>query len=194
MEKILDYLYSRFLLRDLLAKVFPGFISLIAIISILNRMPLRILQLFSIIPDLALIFIVYSVSFIAGMLLQYLVMSIGLSIIHVWPPQDEFPRTDLSLLMAHKFVMGAKSNDHLARVRERYTVLKEMSGNFAGALSILLISLLIRYFLFGSPDLKALYIIVPSLGVLIYLLIKQNRYHAKEQRLWEFYTLPYPQK
>ena len=189
MSEILDYLYSRFLLRDLLAKVVPGLITLFCIFAVFMRKPLWDLKIIFILPDLALILIIYSISFLAGMLLQFITMRIGLSVIHVWPGGEGVSRTEMSLLRAYKFVRKSASNDHLARVRERYTILKEMSGNFAGAFSVALISILVRYSLYRSPDLQSLYVMVPILALLIYSLRTQNRFHAKEQKLWETFAL-----
>jgi len=192
MDKIFEYLYSRFLLRDLLAKVLPGLISLISLITIFSQKPSHLFQLLGSMPDLLLILFIYGLSFMFGMLLQYVAMRIGFIVIHVWPGKKGISRKELSLLMAQKFILSPSSNDHLARVRERYTILKEMSGNFAATFSVSLLSIIIRYFLYKSPKLTVLYVIVPLLALLIYLLCKQNRYHAEEQKLWETFLLVDP--
>ena len=189
MSELIDYLYSRFILRDLLAKVIPGLITIFSIVTALNLPPTIIFHSLFKLPDLILFIIVYGFSFMTGMLLQFIMMKLKLTVIHVWPGDKDLPAHELSLFMANALIKSPKSNGKILRVRERYTILKEMSGNFAGGFSVLLISLFIRYLLYKSPGLHTVYVAIPTLAVLVFLLLKQNKFHAEEQKLWEIYSL-----
>jgi uncharacterized membrane protein len=184
-SSLFESLYSHFLLRDIIAKVLPGLFGILAIFSMLIPGMKEPLQEFLNLPDLIIIVIVYGVSLLFGMILQFLASLFPCIKIHVWKGSDDKSSEEISLEKAVEFLDVAKDRTNLLRKRERLAILKEMSANYAATLVLVLISLLLH--IFGgstgiNPRLVIIWLII--IGV-VTALIFQNRSQAREQQKWE---------
>ena len=182
-----ESLYAQFVLRDILAKVVPGFLALYSILLAFSPEPMCLIGPLRDLPEIALLVLAYAVSFMVGMFIQHFFSRIGLTEIHVWPGIGGITRAEMSLHIAHSFSKRTQSssNSHVARIRERLAILKEMSANYAGAVILIDISLLARCTIARQPYPSAVLAVTPILAALAIFLVWQNRFHAREQRTWE---------
>ena len=186
----IDQLYSHFLLRDVLAKAIPGFIGLLVLgAPLLGHHQARWLP-YGLTLNWIVVLVIYGVSFLAGMMLQFLAHRIGLIQIHVWPKGAGGSAPQVSISKALTFMVANTANATVLRVRERYAILKEMTGSYcalaAMAAVLVLIAPLTSHF---RPSFQWL-MAIAVLGLIAFALAKQNRFHAMEQRVWETEASP----
>ena len=186
----LELLYSQFLLRDILAKAVPGFLALLALSSIAPHSASPRFLWHSPIPDLILLVVLYGVSFMFGMLLQYVGKLLHLLQFHVWKPSPPKSREEASLAKLQDFLSLPDSRVRLVRQRERFVILKEMSATY-GLVALFALTLIILRIITGSLSVGltsgGLALVA---GLLALLLLSQSRYHSHEQQLWESLALP----
>ena len=179
----LDHLYSQFLLRDILAKFVPGLLTLGLAVTLVSPKGLPLLHRLRLDAALVPLIVLYGVSFMSGMFIQFVGMSLGLQRTHVWPGSSSRERVTKSLQKAQAYIRANSDQPALLRVRERYAILKEMTGNYGvafliGALLTLAKALAWR----GHLGLVTLSIALATAAV---VLLRQNRFHANEQFVWE---------
>jgi hypothetical protein len=184
---IFESLYSHFLLRDIVAKVIPGLLSVMIPLVICANDLEPVKELLKSLNLIALFVLIYGVGLAIGMILQQLGMLIPLIKIHVW--KSDSNDSDNSIARSTdaevRFLKIAIQNRAMLRRRERLIILKEMCGNYAMAMLIILTTFLIRFLMnYQSWSLRELAIIL-SIGFVIYLLIRQNYYLAREQHDFE---------
>ena len=187
MDRFFDSLYSQFLLRDLLAKVVPGLISLYAALSLFIREPESLLAHLARTSVIQVLVIAYGLSFMVMLLLQFLAERIGLISIFVWRKKSEkrIVSVKRSLAKARAFELQNDGKDLILRQRERFVVLKEMAGNYGISLLLLAIAVFARL-LVARP--RAQLWLLCALTTLIaagIVLLWQNRSYAEEQLIWE---------
>ena len=185
MSSFFDSLYSQFLLRDLLATVVPGFISLAAISVLLVRHPLELVERLSRVHTLVTLGTLYGISFMIAMLFQFVGERLGLLVIFIWRENEELDARQDSLEHAQNFLRDKGLTDNILRQRERFAILKEMSGNFGMSMLVVAVTAFARA-LASRPSAQA--VLLMAVLVLIgiaFLLFRQNRHHAQEQLIWE---------
>jgi hypothetical protein len=188
----IEQLYSHFLLRDVLAKAIPGFLALLMLAApLLGHHQERWLPFGRNLNWIAVL-VIYGVGFLAGMMLQFLAQRIGLIQIHVWDKEARRSAPQVSVAKALHFMLANTANATVFRVRERFAILKEMTGSYcalaAMAAVLVLMAPLTRH---SRPSVQWL-IAIAVLGVIAFALAKQNRFHAMEQRVWETEATPAP--
>jgi len=185
LSETLDRLYSDFLLRDILAKFVPGLLTLALALQLfaprLLHSALRLAVAGPLVPLVAL----YGVSFMAGMLIQFVGMWLRLERVHVWDGVSLEQRMQASLTRSREFLRANSQQPALLRARERYAILKEMAGNYGVALLLAAVLLIVKALPWDGRLHTGLLIISVLLVVLSILLLRQNRFHADEQRFWE---------
>lgn len=184
-SNLFETLYSHFLIRDVLAKAIPGLIGFVSLIITVSPQSIRPLIYRILGTDLLMIILLYGLSFMFGMLLQFLGSLTPFLIIHVWKADNRSSSIKLSLSKAVEFQKVASGNKAILRQRERLAVLKEMAANFAFSLFLMMIAL-IRIAIEtsrGSQTPAIPFAIIIFLVVIA--LIYQNRTHAIEQQIWE---------
>lgn len=154
-------LYSKFVLRDLLGRVFPG---LIIILGLANEHEAGIWGIQSL-SNISLLggFILFSSSFVIGIILQS-VRTIPYNLIEyfIWPKKKP--------LQALK---DLKNNQFVRDQRERLVVLRDVTGNTSLAIFAVLTLTLWR-------NLSLLWLVVGLLAI--------SSYHWYEVKIWEAYN------
>lgn len=171
-KDLFDVFYTKFLLRDILAKVVPGFLFLAAL--------LRGAGLFQFIDaQFYLIVIVYGLSFAIGIFLQTFASMLGIVKIHVWPSEGKKTAMGVSLNKLKIFLKENKDNQEILAQRERLVIIKNMAGTYAALVLILTVFGVVHFFF--TPIIG-----LAPIGVLVfYILLNANKHHAEEQRIWE---------
>jgi hypothetical protein len=168
LEKFLDYLYTKFVIRDLLGKVLPGILLILGSAAILKSEWLCL-----VIPDkqwnLLNYFLLFGTSFTVGLVLQFICLPR-----FIWVNRRAGYEKQLESL--YKVTKRSVKNEVLYTHRERFVVLKEMTGNMG-------MSLLILALLFGLC--KGNWIIGVTLGLTSLVLLVDCWRHAEEQDKWE---------
>jgi hypothetical protein len=187
----IDRLYSLFILRDILAKVVPGFLLLATVALDCPPAARMLRQLVGASPAAITWPTLYALSFMTGMLLQFVGMNARLVPIHVWRRVGSVTSERRSLLIGHWYTQREIAYDASFRIRERFAILKEMSGNF-GCLALLsAVSGLAKSVFSIGPRHPSIFlpIVLATVGA---LLIWESHYHASEQRIWEQGELELP--
>lgn len=183
-ETLFDALYTRFLLRDIFAKIVPGTIVILS---------LSIVQ-FSITATKEFLLQMGIPSWVlfAGLawITAYAVQSFGekLGLIHQWPKEHDEPERRYKLRIRY----GELALDHEKRLVERYVIIKEASGvGYVGlglSLSVLFLKYILLGFFSGSPftyyreNFQAQYLItIMFVLVLIYSLRNCHFGHLARQ-------------
>lgn len=184
---IVESLYSHFLLRDIVAKVIPGFFGLVIPFLMYSNDIRPILRSLRSISPLALFILIYGVGLAISMIMQQLGMLLRLIKIHVWEKDSDDSDNSVarSIDAETRFLKVAIQNRAMLRRRERLIILKEMCGNYAMSLLIIASSLLIRALINYQSGLGRETVILLSIGFVFYLLIRQNNYLAREQQNFE---------
>jgi hypothetical protein len=188
MSEISDFfesLYSNFILRDILAKVLPGLIGLVSLVILFVPKSLHLLRHVFTNLDLLSIVIIYGISFMFGMLIQFLGMLTPFIVIYVWKDDSRWLTREKSLSKAVEFQKAASKDCNLLRQRERFAVLKEMASNYSVAVFLIFIAV-IRVVIFPVSGYRPQAIPISILCItIVIILIFQNRMHAIEQKIWE---------
>jgi hypothetical protein len=210
MIQFLEYLYTRFILRDFLAKALPGFLVSLAIYFSFFHNLETVSTVWQKVKDssVALTFFIlssYLLTFAVGMMVQFIGMQCRIARIHPWT-EPETPttkhmtmreQTKLSLQKSWIFQQQNKELPFALTQRERSAVLKEMTGNLATAIILIalitfvkyLIDLLIPQLLPSPPPQLTPRIPIWAIWILLILigglLSRQNYYHCYEQLCWE---------
>lgn len=179
MSNFFKNLYTNFLLRDILAKAVPGFIVLAYIFQ--GKMPIaHPKQGF---PEIVVITVIYGLSFMTGMLLQFLgsrkIPRTNWSFIRIYVHNND---QDVSLKKLEEFLNTTKDREVLRHQRERFVILKNMAGTYAIALLAILVLEFAKYL---SRMIYPFPIALLMLFFLFLALWGQNRFHANEQKVWE---------
>jgi len=185
MDHFIDSLYTKFLLRDLLAKVVPGLLLLLGIFGFFTRLIAGVVISLSVFNVFVALILVYGVSFIISMAIQFLGERTGLIQIYVWPKGNNKSSQEISLEKYREILLLENLPISVLRQRERFTILKEMTGNFAISFALLSISMPFLGISFRSGVALSLICIFPITAALAIVLFKQNHHHAEEQYLWE---------
>ena len=213
-SRFFELLYTQLLLRDLVAKVFPGCLVSLAVIFLVQGrppdLPFYLRELNVHYPIWIVALFAYIWTFMVAILCQFVGMSVGLIRIHPWPPGDRFANwfaasdVQRSLRIARKFLSATRDLDTARLQRERFVVLKEATGNLGTALLLIAIILAIKLpvlvairlvaarpwenqllVLFWVVSLLAAIGVVFLVAAVGVVLLCQNRYQADEQRIWE---------
>ncbi len=181
MKELFDGLYTKFFLRDILAKAIPGFIVLAGITDCLWARPFDSFHRGNII----IFTLIYGVSFATGMLMQFAGSSFRLIKIHVWPDTKFFskPNHKESLEKLSTFLKNTDKKPDIRMERERLVILKQMSGTYAIAALLFAVSYTFR-FCFHYDDPSDL-IIAIVLWIVFVILVLDNHFRAFEQNAWE---------
>jgi len=146
------------------------------------------------IPILFLVIALYGVGIMFGMLLQFVGMKLGIITIHVWNKEDDRKEVQVSLEKEAEFQYEAKINSQYLRKRERLAVLKEMSGNYAIAFLVSIVSLVLRYLIRGDSPMFFTPVSCSAIGIISVVLIFQNKYLSREQHYYEKAVVEYIRK
>ncbi len=166
MSGFFDNLYRKFLLRDILAKAVPGFLLLAYLFH--DKIPANYPK--HGFPEIVVVAVLYGLSFMTGMLLQFLGSQFRIIKIYV----HEGDRNK-SLKYLREFLGDKDNKENLSTQRERFVILKNMSGTYAMALiAIILVTF------FKNLEIE----LILAIG-LVAALIWENRFHAGEQAEWE---------
>lgn len=181
MNEFLEGLYDRFLLRDVIGKAVPGFILLFIICNSSFDVGHFLFQ-----QNIFIGILVFALSFVAGIIIQWFGVQVGAIRIYVWEPTKARPTRQEASLHAYHIFLTRTRNNHFVRIhRERFVVLKHIAGNFA-SLGILVIILRFISLLWTNADQQVLdYILVVSLAVIVFILWRESHHFADEQRIWE---------
>ena len=174
-------LYSKFILRDLLGKVFPGFIFLSGLALFFG---LKSHELFHFLTYASLFhyFLIYGISFVIGLLLQFL-NPVRL----VWRIKRKRNGGD-ELKKYHEFLVSLRRNEPIVgdpisqtmnAQRERLVVLKDITGNLGNA--IFALALFAIYWKVDTGLTGVLFLIAG-------LLFWESWYHTVEKHYWEELT------
>jgi hypothetical protein len=184
-------LYSHFLLRDVAAKIIPGLINLFVIAALIAGDFKNLLHYLSKINPLALSVLLYGVGLMYGLLLQHMGYSFRIIRTHVWKEENGSMKFSSSRSIENeiRFLKVAHKNESLMRRRERFVVIKEISGNYAISLIICSLALLIYLIARSSVPSSEEVISLCVLTALAIFLVRQNWFHAKEQFIFESMVL-----
>lgn len=182
MGNLFDNLYNNFLLRDLLGKVLPGLLILLAIVGV--HLPKIWCEIFTVTPsNLFYYLILYGASFAVGLVVQFInpVRSASM-IIRLLQRQPFNHLTRLNNFLERRVTRNQRENEQTRSLvcqivinqRERFVVLKDLLGNLGT-------SLLISVFIIGIQKeiLGCLFIIIAIFLILL------SWYHSREQNFWE---------
>lgn len=174
MSNFFENLYKDFLLRDILAKAVPGFLLLGYFLQ--GKMPTVLPE--NEIPDIVVIIVLYGLSFMTGMLLQYLGAKFRLIRIYVHDNDQE-----KTLKKLHEFLDATKNErENFRSQRERFVILKNMSGTYAIAFLTIALIEFVKYF----GDVRdPIPMTIAVLFIFFLVLRGQNHFHANEQKIWE---------
>ena len=173
LKELFEVLYTKFFLRDILAKVVPGFIFLALLFPDVweNDFPF------------SLIVVGYGISFAMGMFMQTIGELLRIIKIHVWD-EDVSSSMKVSLENLQRFLKRYEeyqpaATDKYKRAilmeRERLVILKNMAATYA------ILALFVG----------AIFICRNNIGVAIgcfivaFALRWVNHFHAREQKIWE---------
>jgi hypothetical protein len=200
---LFDLLYSRFILRDVFAKAFPGTLLLISVFLAFGGQPVNLVDKLVKIAQAnwllltAVLIWLYAASFVTGMLLQSVGQFVGMKapMIGIWiHPKHASSEGLKQWYKIVKKVAPETVSTHERTVtlqqRERFTVLKEATGNTGYALLLSFLALAIGHGLgtnlifvnAGILRSLAVYVVVLLTAV---LLVIENHYHYSEQSTWE---------
>jgi len=199
-SKILDQLYTNFLLRDIVAKIIPGLLLATSFILLLiDKNPIDFEWLEDVHPFAGIAFL-YGFGMMLGMLCQFIgYRCLGIKI-YVWPKDGRGDEVEASLEKAIAFAKTTTCRPKLARKRERLVILKEMAGNYSVVCFLTVIFIIVRVFLnclgalpessgsaFAEEHNRCYYLVLGAVTCILLCLIlcKQNHLLAEEQRLWE---------
>lgn len=185
MTGFFDSLYSQFLLRDLLAKVFPGFIVVFGIGTLVSSDPAWLAGFSSNFDTTILFGLIYGTSFVVGLIIQFAGERTGLIIIFVWPAADDNDNRQVSLRRAQEFLLHNRLTDPALRQRERFAILKELSGNLGASALILALAVLFSALSPAAPEPLSRLIALIILFAIAMCLLHLNEHHATEQLIWE---------
>lgn len=177
MSSFINNLYTKFLLRDILAKAVPGFLVLAYLFH--GKIPTVYLK--HGLPKIVVITVLYGLSFMTGMFLQFLGMiKIGkFSLISIYVHDND---QEKSIVKQLEFFNATKKRDGLRSQRERFVILKNMSGTFSIAILAIALFEAIRYLMLWLDS----YLIPMAILFILFLALRcQNQFHANEQKIWE---------
>ncbi len=203
-SKILDQLYTNFLLRDIVAKIIPGLLLATSFILLLiDKNPIEFKWLEDVHPFAGIAFL-YGFGMMLGMLCQFIgyrwppcCLRIR---IYVWPKGGRGDEMEASLEKLIAFAKTTTCRPKLARKRERLLILKEMAGNYSVVCFLTVIFIIVRIVLnctgvlhdgpgcvFAAQPNTCYYLVLGTVTCILLglILLKQNHLLAEEQRLWE---------
>jgi len=179
---IVDRLYTSYLLRDFVAKVVPGFLILVALLLSLGHQPPLPPSIF----DISFWGGSFStgLSFLVGFLVQAIGELLGWTRIYA---DGSSRNKDARRAAIKRMIEVARSREPaIAQQRERYVVLKEMSGNFSLAIVIGIVLLVSARLPSPVPGLVRFVLISLSLASFLWY----NRMQADDQRTLEEIAAP----
>jgi hypothetical protein len=170
----IKYLYEKFILRDLLSIVAPGFIVSLSILLF----PFSLTQILSFLKEIPfLIYIpIYGVIFIVGFAIQCFGARCRIIRFHNRVTDKNYYKKLVGFLKA------TKDNNIMRDNWERFVVLKQMCGN--GSLAIFISALLILTNSRIQPKIPLVIEIVPPLALSAFLLWS-HYVHLNRQMDWE---------
>lgn len=191
MGNIVDGLYEKFILRDVLSFITPGAILVITVNSALNitdnAMDIRnhmLHTLMSSIPSVLTIIIIYGVLFVVGFTLQTLGEVVGIIRFHDY--RNDAGSIDNGEFYRVKGKFMGPGMKEAARQRERFVVLKQLSGNNAMAILLSAVALLVKLVPSDNDnEVTSLLLVVVGLLVVSGILFKAHWIHSQRQRDWE---------
>jgi hypothetical protein len=187
MDGFFHALYSQFILRDILAKIVPGSISLLAVTSLLVSDVRWLWHRTFHLPGIPLLLLLYGITFMFALAGQFMGDRIGLIRIFVWR-RDGDQRMDSvkrSLGRAKSFMDENSENDLLLRQRERFVILKEMAANYGVCGLFVALALFSRSLAPGpTPRIVNFFLMLVTIAVTLFL-FRLNRFYADEQLAWE---------
>jgi hypothetical protein len=191
MGDVVKVLYERFLMRDLLGKVGPGFVAVAAVLTALQ------INIPALLPDEKTLWLLWvaaiPILFLAGLALQILGERLG---VHSASPRPRYylyffstrgrwreanQDFDRRVALFRNIPPPSSTADAQAQ-RERFVYLKEGSGNMGLAILVALICLLTG----GLPwtDIRCVLLLVLS-----FVLFTSHCMHARRQALFEIHVL-----
>jgi hypothetical protein len=181
MSEFLEGLYDRFLLRDVVGKATPGFILLIVVWNSVYgdiRFPFH--------KDIFIGVVVFGISFVAGIIIQWIGVKIGAIRLYVWEEtRSRSTVQEASLSAYHNFLERTRNKPFVRIQRERFVVLKHIAGNFA-TLGIFILVIRLVFLICSNQFLQKVdYLMLPVLALIIFILWKESHHFANEQRIWE---------
>jgi hypothetical protein len=198
MTQFFDLLYTRFLLRDIIAKNVPALLLFVVIFQASDLSiedtepylkPLREIFSTSSVYSFVCVALLYAIGFAVGILLQGFGEFIRLVRIHPWDGPSG--RVKQSLMVAHMFLANTKDNEIARQQRERFIVLKEMTGNLSVVFLVAALAVVskpiisfVESNLIARNWLHTLLIFSTFVGLCV-LTACGNRYHINQQRIWE---------
>lgn len=173
-NRIIEALYNNFLLRDLFAKIVPGSVVLVVIAyqSPLGKDAVEVANQIG----WPAVFIGAGIAWIIGFALQ----QIGESLRIIKHHPDKFADSKDRYKLRTDFMKIATPSE--SQQAERYTIIKEASGNSATALFTALLIVIIRSLLSSTFEIS-LSTIFPGVILLLFAiaLVRTNRNHARRQ-------------
>lgn len=186
MSSWFDRMYSGFLLRDFIAKVIPGSIVLLPVALLEFHEYVLLIGSVSLVLMLVLVALLCGYLFVVGMMLQQLGEILG------WVTNSD--KSDIG--KDYKDMLGfgkrfKKSDCYERMIKERLTIIKEMSGNMGMAL--VLLALQIRFIIDAKHgDSYPFVFIVVVLLLLSRLCFKQNWDYYEREKEWMSRALGLP--
>ena len=182
MSDLIESLYSKFILRDILAKAIPGLFTLLAL-GLLTDSLEPIWNWTSSIEIQIWVFytIIYGLSFLVGMMLSFVSSWFRylLGKLLFWKSgnlRNWEKKLDGLIEFLGNLRHRSDRND-LIRQRERFVILKDMTGNFAVSLAILFYALNYKFPKIINDNLVVIILIVG-------LLMIQSIYHEMDLEKW----------
>jgi hypothetical protein len=184
MDGFFEGLYERFILRDIVGKVVPGFLVLLTLGSTF-RWGARHFSDWT--PELLQLTLVYAVSFVIGTSLQFIGTKLGWIRTYVWPAEIKKKKVVRSSqeVSLTKYRALLNKSQPIRLQRERLVVLKQVTGNFGMAAGLFSLLNLVRLIYLGPRmQVVVIFVCVAAFGI-AKLLFAQSDHHADEQKLWE---------
>jgi hypothetical protein len=187
MDGLFHALYSQFILRDFLAKIVPGSISLLAVTSLLFSDVRWIWHRMFHLPGIPFLLLLYGIIFMFALAGQFMGDRIGLIRIFVWQRGGDqgMDSVKRSLASAKSFMNENRENDLLLRQRERFVILKEMAANYGVCGLFVALALFGRSLAPGPPPRIISFFLMLITIAAAFFLFRLNRFYADEQLIWE---------
>lgn len=184
-ETVIDALYGRFLLRDLFAKMVPGCLVMLSVLfgqDFVRQSPERLTPALDYLDKLGWPAIALAAGF--TWILGFAIQDVGefLRFVRHHPPRFD----DAAFRYRRRDAFKNSANRHQREREQRYTLIKEATGNAGTALLLSCAIVVIHLVLAITEDSSSVELSQPLLALLVFIglgasLLRANRSHARKQ-------------
>jgi hypothetical protein len=186
MDKFLEYVYDKFILRDVCAYIFPGAMLFVVASALYFPSGIELFGNTSSASIFVYVFIVFF-AYVAGLIIQavgtYWCECDWWPFVRFIPPKETPPFPDTKLQEDYRLQIRSMTDDNLRGATERIVVLAMMHGNLA--ISFLLAALLFACKCCMSGDWSRRYVALLVFAVGAgWILLREHKKLVYRLRLW----------